>query len=85
MARFRWWRRSKLAGESLIVQAEGGEGTVGIDDVAVDCSLIGTGLAAQSSQGSSDEGDAVEAPGVSASSWVSWVSVGVAGWYSSKN
>jgi hypothetical protein len=32
-ARFCWWRRSKLAGESLIVQAERGEGAVGADDV----------------------------------------------------
>ena len=35
-------------------------------------------------KGGLKQGDAVEAPGVSASSWVSWVSVGLSGWYSSK-
>ena len=61
----------QLAGEPLVVQAQGGERAVG-------------GLAARSRRVASRDGMRLMRQAVSASSWVSWVSVGVAGWYSSK-
>ncbi len=53
----------ELAGEALIVEAEGGEGAVGVDDVEVDAGLIGGRVGSAIEQGGFERGDAVEAPG----------------------
>src|SRR6202022_3490761 len=53
----------ELAGEALAVQAEGGEGAVGVDDVEVDCGLVGGRVGCAVEQGGFKEWDAVEAPG----------------------
>ena len=53
----------ELAGEPLAVQAEGGEGAVGVDDVKVDRSLLGGWIGGAVEEGGFEQGDAVEAPG----------------------
>ena len=54
---------SELAGEALRVHAEGGEGTVGVDDVEVDAGLIGVRVGGAVEEGGFEHRDAVEAPG----------------------
>jgi hypothetical protein len=53
----------ELAGEPLGVQAEGGEGAVGVDDVKVDGSLLGGWVGGAVEEGGFEQGDAVKAPG----------------------
>jgi len=53
----------ELAGESLVVQTEGGEGAVGVDDVEVDRGLLGGWVGGAVEEGGFEQGDAVEAPG----------------------
>ncbi|MGP0071766.1 MAG: hypothetical protein ACLPWF_07520 [Bryobacteraceae bacterium] len=53
----------KLAGEPLGVDAEGGEGAVGVDDVEIDSGLIGGWVGGAVEEGGFQQGDAVEAPG----------------------
>jgi len=52
----------ELAGESLAVHAEGGEGAVGVDDVEVDGSLLGGWVGGAVEQGGFEHRDAVETP-----------------------
>ena len=52
----------KLAGKPLAVQAEGGEGAVGVDDIEVDGGLIGRWASGAVEQGGFKRRDAVEAP-----------------------
>jgi len=52
----------ELAGEPLAMQAKGGEGAVGIDDVKVDSGLIGGRVGGAVEEGGFEEWDAVEAP-----------------------
>jgi len=73
----------ELAGEPLVVHAESGEGAVGVDDVEFDASLLGGRVGAAVKKSGFEQGDAIEAPGRVGQFLVSWVSVGVAGWYSS--
>ena len=53
----------ELAREPLVVQAESGEGAVGVDDVEVDPPLIGGWVGGAIEEGGFERGDAVEAPG----------------------
>ena len=53
----------ELAGESLAVQAEGGEGAVGVDDIEVDASLIGRWVGGAVEERGFEVRNAVEAPG----------------------
>jgi hypothetical protein len=53
----------ELAGESLVVEAESGEGAVGVDDVEVDSSLIGGRVGGSVEECGFEQGDTVEAPG----------------------
>src|SRR5580704_2511822 len=53
----------KLAGEPCVVQAENGEGAVGVDNVKVDASLIGGWVGGAIQEGGFERGDAIEAPG----------------------
>jgi len=52
----------ELAGETLAVQAEGSEGTVGVDDVVVNGSLLGGWVGGAVEEGGFEHWDAVEAP-----------------------
>jgi hypothetical protein len=58
---------------------------MGVDHVRVDGSLIGGWVGGAVEEGGFEQGMRLRRQAVSASSWVSWVSVAVAGWYSSKN
>ena len=53
---------SELAGESLGVHAESGEGAVGVDDVEADGGLLGGRVGGAVEQGGFEHRDAVEAP-----------------------
>ena len=53
----------ELAGETLGVHAEGGEGAVGVDDIEVDGSLIGGRVGGTVEEFGFEHGDAIEAPG----------------------
>ena len=53
----------ELAGESLAVQTEGGEGAVGVDDVEVDASLLGGWVGGAVEERGFELRDAIEAPG----------------------
>jgi hypothetical protein len=53
----------ELAGESLIVEAEGGEGAVGVDNIEVDGRLIGGRVSGAVEKGGFEQRNAVEAPG----------------------
>src|ERR1700733_8156211 len=53
----------KLAGEPLGVHAKGGEGAGGVDDVEVDCGLLGGGVGGAIKKGGFQVRDAVETPG----------------------
>jgi hypothetical protein len=53
----------ELAGKALIVQAESREGTVGVDDVEVDASLIGGWVGGAVEEGGFERRDAIDAPG----------------------
>jgi hypothetical protein len=53
----------KLAGKPLAVQAEGGEGAVGVDDIEVDGGLIGRWASGAVEQGGFERRDAVKPPG----------------------
>jgi hypothetical protein len=53
----------ELAGEPRVVQAEGGEGAVGVDDIEFDTSLLGGWVGGAVEEGGFEEWDAVEAPG----------------------
>ena len=53
----------ELAGESLGVHAEGGEGAMGVHDVEVDGPLIGGWVGGAIEKGGFEQRDAVEAPG----------------------
>ena len=74
----------ELAGEPLVVQAEGGEGAVGVDDVEVIAACSVGGWRRDRAARLRASGMRLRRQAVSASSWMSWVSVGVAGRYSSK-
>ena len=49
----------ELAGEPLVVQAEGSEGAMGVDDVKVDSGLIGGRIGGAVEEGGFEERDAV--------------------------
>jgi hypothetical protein len=53
----------ELAGEPLAVKTEGSERAVGIDDVKVDCGLIGGRVGGAVEEGGFERRGAVEAPG----------------------
>jgi hypothetical protein len=53
----------ELAGEPLVVQAEGGEGAMGVDDIKVDASLFGGRIGGAVEESGFEGGDAVDAPG----------------------
>jgi hypothetical protein len=53
----------ELAGEPLVVQAEGGEEAMGIDDVKVDGGLLGGRMGGAGEEVGFEERNAVEAPG----------------------
>src|ERR1700689_2270265 len=53
----------ELAGEALVVQAEGGEGAVGVDDVEVNPGLFGGRVGGAVEEGGFERGDAVDTPG----------------------
>jgi hypothetical protein len=52
----------ELAREPLVVQTEGGEGAVGVDDVEIDCGLIGGRVGGAVEEGGFERGDAGEGP-----------------------
>jgi hypothetical protein len=53
----------ELAGAPLVVQAEGGEGAMGVDDIKVDASLFGGRIGGAVEESGFEGGDAVDAPG----------------------
>ncbi|MBV9769205.1 MAG: hypothetical protein JOZ32_06520 [Bryobacterales bacterium] len=53
----------ELAREPLVVQAEGSESAVGIDDIEVDGSLLGRRIGGAVKEGGLKPGDTVQAPG----------------------
>ena len=75
----------ELAGEALAVEAEGGEEAVGVDDVEGDGGFFIGRVGGAREKSASSSGMRLMRQAVSASSWTSWDSVGVAGWYSSWN
>src|SRR5580704_3632585 len=52
----------KLAGEPLVVHAEGGEGAVGVDDIEVNPGLVVGWVGGAVEEGGFEERDAVDAP-----------------------
>jgi len=75
----------ELAGEARAMQAERGEGAMSVDDVEGDCGLVGGRVGGAGKRSASRNGMRLRRQEVLASSWTSWVSVAVAGWYSSRN
>jgi hypothetical protein len=79
---------SELAGDAMALDTELSQEVMGIDDV--EGNFLGAFSSGRDWGGDArehvgfEERDAVERQEVSASSWVSLVSKGVAGWYSSK-
>jgi len=53
----------ELAGEPLVVQAESGEGAVGVDDIKVDASLLGGRVGGAIEEGGFKGWNAIDAPG----------------------
>lgn len=53
----------KLAGKPLAVQAEGGQGAMGVNDIEIDGGLIGRWVSRSVEQGGFERRDAVQPPG----------------------